>query len=75
MALSSLGDGSSHMGVNVPRDVEDWIMRLCAREDVSRSTIVRSCLVLALPILESLPGLASTVDPGGKRSPLTTDNG
>lgn len=72
MAMSSLGEDSAHLAVNIPKDIEAQIMRLCARDDITRSTVVRACIVLGLPILESLHDLASVIDPGGKRSPSNT---
>lgn len=64
MSVSSSGDGSRMVSVNVPKTLEDRIMRLCARDDVSRSEVVRACLILGLPICESLVGMVNTVDCG-----------
>lgn len=70
MSISSLGENSAAIGVNIPKSLEDRIMRMCARDDTFRSRVIRSALMIGLPVLESFPGLADNLDPGGKDCPL-----
>ncbi len=69
MAVSSMGHGSVQVAVNIPTKLEDRMYALCARDDISRSVVARACFVLGLAILETLPGLAHSIDPGGKSCP------
>ena len=69
MSVSSLGEGSVTLGVNIPKKIEDRMMKICAREDINRSQVARAALILGLPILESIAGMAQAIDPGGRDCP------
>jgi hypothetical protein len=69
MSVSSSGPDSRTVSVNIPHALEQRIMRLCAREDASRSEVVRACLMLAMPVCESLSGMVDTVDCGPSDCP------
>lgn len=70
MSVSSCGENSAMIGVNIPKSLESRIMELCAREDCSRSQAFRAALLLGLPICESFPGMVATIDPGPSDNPL-----
>ena len=70
MSISSCGEHSAMIGVNIPKSLEERIMKLCAREDCTRSQAIRAALFLGLPICESFPGMVFTIDPGPSDNPL-----
>ena len=69
MSISSLGDGSVTLSVNIPKKIEERMMKICSREDTNRSQVARAALVLGLPILESIAGMPQAIDPGGRDCP------
>ena len=69
MSVSSLGDGSVTLSINIPKKLEERMMKICSREDTNRSQVARAALVLGLPILESIAGMPQAIDPGGKNCP------